>query len=329
MSELAQNSPILEVKQIVKDFPVGGVFQNQQMRALNDVSFQLNEGKALAVVGESGSGKSTCARILSRLYQPNEGQIYFKGTDVTTQTDRRNLLDYRQYVQMIFQDPFGSLNPSHTIEYHLKRPLLIHNKVKGKKEIQERIHSLLNTVGLTPVKETAKKYPHQISGGQRQRVAIARALAVEAKVILADEPTSMLDVSIRIGVLNLLEEMKSDLGIAFLYITHDIATARYFAEDTAVMYVGHMVEWGDTEEVTQSPQHPYTRLLISTVPGERGGFELETDKGEKAEIPLWTPTSKGCPFVSRCPQVQSRCQGEMPPVKEISNKHFVRCFLYE
>lgn len=322
--------PILKVEQLVKDFLVSsGGFRQKQMRALNDISFQIEKGKALAVVGESGSGKSTIARILSLMYAPTQGNLQVKGQNIQEFKKKKEILAYRNLVQMIFQDPFGSMNPVHTIRHHLVRPLKIHNKVSDPKALDQQVETLLETVGLTPAKETAAKYPHQLSGGQRQRVAIARALAVEAQIILADEPTSMLDVSIRIGILNLMKQMKEERQLAFLYITHDIATARYFADDICVLYVGHMVEWGNIEAVTQTPQHPYTQLLISAVPDADKSIHDELLERGNGEIPLWTPESRGCPFANRCPHTTARCEEAMPPITRLNDNHFVRCFLFE
>ncbi|MDN3616212.1 ATP-binding cassette domain-containing protein [Vibrio gallaecicus] len=257
--------PIMQVKNLVKEFTVGGGLGKEDIfRALHGVSFDLYAGKTLALVGESGCGKSTCARLMTKVYPPTEGEILFEGKDIRELNKRKDVLDYRGKVQMVFQDPFGSLNPTHTIEHHLTRPLKIHKQVNGNAQLQDRLLELLTLVELP--KETLSKYPHELSGGQRQRVNLARALAVGAKVILADEPTSMLDVSIRLGVLNLMQRMKKDLGIGFLYITHDLATAHYIAEETAVMYKGQIVEWGSTESILTNPQHPYTKLLISAVP---------------------------------------------------------------
>lgn len=240
------------------------------------------------------------------------------------------MMTYREGVQMVWQDPFGSLNPTHTIFHHIARPLLIHKKITSgnKKELEERVYDLLEQVGLIPPKETAAKYPHQLSGGQRQRVNLARNIAVGAEVVLADEPTSMLDVSIRAGVLNLMEEMKFEKKMSLLYITHDIATARYIAEDLAVMYVGHMVEWGDTEEIIHDPQHPYTKLLVSAVPDPSKSIHHKLE-GNKGEIPLWTPESAGCPFAGRCTHASERCKEQLPSVTQLSDNHFVRCYLYE
>ncbi|PQJ64470.1 dipeptide/oligopeptide/nickel ABC transporter ATP-binding protein [Vibrio chagasii] len=259
------SQPIMQVKNLVKEFTVGGGFGKEEIfRALHGVSFDLYAGRTLALVGESGCGKSTCARLMTKVYPPTEGEILFNGKDISTLNSRKDILDYRSRVQMVFQDPFGSLNPTHTIEHHLTRPLKIHKQVANKKALAERLEELLTLVEL-PI-ETLAKYPHELSGGQRQRVNLARALAVGAEVILADEPTSMLDVSIRLGVLNLMQRMKKELGIGFLYITHDLATAHYIAEETAVMYKGQIVEWGSTQSILTNPQHPYTKLLISAVP---------------------------------------------------------------
>lgn len=259
------SQPIMQVKNLVKEFTVGGGFGKEEIfRALHGVSFDLYAGRTLALVGESGCGKSTCARLMTKVYPPTEGEILFNGKDISTLNSRKDILDYRSRVQMVFQDPFGSLNPTHTIEHHLTRPLKVHKQVANKKALAERLEELLTLVEL-PI-ETLAKYPHELSGGQRQRVNLARALAVGAEVILADEPTSMLDVSIRLGVLNLMQRMKKELGIGFLYITHDLATAHYIAEETAVMYKGQIVEWGSTQSILTNPQHPYTKLLISAVP---------------------------------------------------------------
>ncbi|MDK9739725.1 ATP-binding cassette domain-containing protein [Vibrio sp. D404a] len=257
--------PIIQVKNVVKEFTVGGGLGKEEIfRALHGVSFDLYAGKTLALVGESGCGKSTCARLMTKVYPATEGEILFNGQDISTLKSRKEILDYRSKVQMVFQDPFGSLNPTHTIEHHLTRPLKIHKQVDSKQALENRLKELLALVEL-PI-ETLAKYPHELSGGQRQRVNLARALGVGAQVILADEPTSMLDVSIRLGVLNLMQRMKKELGIGFLYITHDLATAHYIAEETAVMYKGQIVEWGSTQSILTNPQHPYTKLLISAVP---------------------------------------------------------------
>ena len=322
--------PIVSMRGVVKDFPVSqSFFKPTVMRALNDVSFDLYPGEALAIVGESGSGKSTSARILSQIYQHNEGEVLYKGTPIRDYMSEYGQRAYARKVQMIFQDPFGSLNPVHRIFYQIARPLQLHQGIKGRKALRARVLELLRTVGLNPAEDTALKFPHELSGGQRQRVAIARALAVEPDVILADEPISMLDVSIRLGILNLMLDLKEQHGIAFLYITHDIATARYFAERTAVMYVGHLVEWGDSDAVTQNPQHPYTQLLIAAVPepGEQRNRDISQYQN-KADIPMWQPESTGCPFAERCPKAMTACHETLPPIRQLAEQHFVRCHLF-
>ncbi|CZF82616.1 Oligopeptide transport ATP-binding protein OppF [Grimontia celer] len=313
---------LLEIKNLVMDFRIGHSKSNL-MRAVNDVSFELKKGEALAIVGESGSGKSTGARILTRIYENTGGSVTFKGKPLAEYIRENGELEYARQVQMIFQDPFGSLNPVHNIYHHIARPLLIHKRA-NKQNVADKVYELLELVGLSPVVETAEKFPHELSGGQRQRVAIARAIAVDPEVILADEPISMLDVSVRLGILNLMADLKEQHGIAFMYITHDIATARYFAEKTAVMYVGHMVEWGDSDSVTQTPQHPYSKLLLSAVPevGRAGRRDLSVKKGE---IPLWKPSSVGCPFASRCPIATEACTQSMPEATEVKPGHYARC----
>jgi peptide/nickel transport system ATP-binding protein len=266
----------IEVQGLAKHFPLGGapLVRRQVLRAVDDVSFELRPGRVTALVGESGSGKSTVARLLTRLYEPTEGRILFRGEDVARVRSRRALLRYRSQVQMIFQDPFASLNPVKRVEHHVARPLRIHN-LASRREVRGRVRELLDSVGLVPPDEIAAKYPHQLSGGQRQRVAIARALAVEPAVILADEPISMLDVSIRLGILNLIVDLKQRRDIAFLYVTHDIASARYVADEVLVMYAGQIVEQGETDDVLQTPLHPYTRLLLSAVPNPDSGLRQE------------------------------------------------------
>jgi peptide/nickel transport system ATP-binding protein len=253
----------LEVRGLTKDF--------KKLRAVDDVSFTLRQGTITALVGESGSGKSTVARILARLHDATAGSVIYDGKDVL---DRCDVKLYRSRVQMIFQDPFDSLNPVRTIKHHLERPVRIHSVVP-RRDVTPRVHELLRTVGLVPAEKYAAKYPHELSGGQRQRVAIARALAVNPSVILADEPISMLDVSIRIGILNLMLGLKRELGIAFLYITHDIASARYIADEVLVMYAGQIVEQGPTDSVLLEPLHAYTRLLLSAVPHPERGLGHE------------------------------------------------------
>ena len=317
-------TPILEMDNVDKEFVLGGAFLNQTfLKALSGVSLQLVRGRALALVGESGSGKSTCARMLAGAYHPTAGTIRYRSQNIADFRGKR-MQQYRSQVQMVFQDPFGSLNPTQTIGYHLERPIRLHRPDLQGRAVEAEMLSLLERVGLRPAADYLKRRPHELSGGQRQRVAIARALSVQPDVLLADEPTSMLDVSVRLGILNLLEDLKRDRQLAALYITHDIATARYFAEDTAVMYAGHLVEQGPSQQITDNPRHPYTQLLIESVPNP--ARKIETGKARRAvDIPLWTRDSKGCPFVSRCPRATSICKETMPGPTRVGVEHMVRC----
>jgi len=322
--EPEQSDVLLEMVDATLNFAIGGSFLKPKMlRALSNVSFKLYAGRSLALVGESGSGKSTCARVLARIYQPNSGKVLFDGKDIS-HARKAELAKFREDVQMIFQDPFGSLNQTHTISYILERPIKLHRRGLGKAEVQNQVVELLEQVGLTPARDYLRRRPHELSGGQRQRVAIARALSVKPKVLLADEPTSMLDVSVRLGILNLLEEQKQQKNLATLFITHDIATARYIAEETAVLYAGHLVEQGPSGNVTSKPYHPYTQLLIESVPNPER--RIATNKERLAvDIPLWTAEKVGCPFAARCPRVSAICRQEMPQAQTIQSGHFVRC----
>jgi peptide/nickel transport system ATP-binding protein len=299
----------LDIRDLTKHF--------KKVHAVDDVSFTLQPGRITALVGESGSGKSTIARLLVRLYKPTAGTIHLGERDVAGDRGRRALRAYRSQVQMIFQDPFGSLNPAKTIRHHIERPLRIHGIVPDDR-VDARVHELLDTVGLVPPEQIAAKYPHQLSGGQRQRVAIARALAVEPAVLLADEPTSMLDVSIRIGILNLMLRLKEERQIAFLYVTHDLASARYVADDILVMYAGQIVEQGPVEQVLASPLHPYTQLLLSALTPE---VQIKAGAHSAAAV----DPRPGCRFVDRCPISVDACDHVTPPLAEAGPAHSARC----
>jgi peptide/nickel transport system ATP-binding protein len=320
-------APVLEVRNLTKRFPLGGMFEKRAVHALEDASFSIRRGEVIALVGESGSGKSTTARLIARLMPPTSGEIIFKGRDMLKVEPRTASRAYRSDVQMIFQDPFGSLNPTHVIGHHIERPLLIHKKARNGRELREKVLDLLTTVGLNPASDFAGKFPYQLSGGQRQRVAIARALAVDPEVILADEPISMLDVSIRMGVLNLMEGLKEQHGIGFLYITHDIASARYIGDKTMVMYAGHMVEGAESRELMDNPAHPYTRLLLSAVPNPQASLSTR-QVNARGEVPSLVDPPPGCPFAARCPSVMAVCREVMPGPEIVAPDHWVRCHLY-
>ncbi|WP_435298875.1 ABC transporter ATP-binding protein [Timonella sp. A28] len=254
----------LEVSHLTKDYKIRKGLKSSNLRAVNDVSFTLEPGKTIALVGESGSGKSTIARMISKLETPSSGSINIDG--IATPTGGSGLRKYRKNVQMVFQDPFASLNPFHTIAHHLERPLRLHKKARTQSEVDAQIIELLERVNLSPAESIARRRPHELSGGQRQRVAIARALAPGAKYLIADEPVSMLDVSIRLSVLNLLARLQREDNLGVLYITHDLATARHFSDEILVMYKGNIVERGPSDDVILNPQHDYTKLLLGAAP---------------------------------------------------------------
>jgi peptide/nickel transport system ATP-binding protein len=324
---------ILEAEHLHKEFPLRQVklFGPQRaVHAVEDATLALYPARATALVGESGSGKTTVARLLARLYDPTRGTITFRGHPVPLSRSAEALRAYRRHVQLVFQDPFSSLNPVHDVRYHLSRPLRLHGHVHSQREESEQILALLRRVSLTPAEQFIQKYPHQLSGGQRQRVAIARALAARPEVLLADEPVSMLDVSIRLDVLNLLLDLKEQEHLALLFITHDIASARYFAEETLVMYAGQMVEGGPSEEVIQRPKHPYTQLLLAAAPdpdrlAKGVGAEALPARGE---IPSLIRPPSGCRFHPRCPHAMPLCKERFPGRTELGQGHWTNCFLY-
>ncbi|HEY7123412.1 MAG TPA: ABC transporter ATP-binding protein [Ktedonobacterales bacterium] len=325
--------PILEAQHLKKAFPLrrfNPLGAARAVHAVEDASLALFPGQAVALVGESGSGKTTIARILARLYHPTAGTIHFLGKPVKL-AGSRQISEYRRNVQLIFQDPFSSLNPVHSVAYHLSRPLRLHGHARNSAEVREQSLALLRRVSLTPAEQFLQKYPHQLSGGQRQRVAIARALAVKPKVLLADEPVSMLDVSIRLDILNLLLRLKEEEQLALLFITHDIASARYFAEETLVMYAGQMVEGGPSEEITQQPKHPYTQLLLSAAPDpdrlRTEGKNLSVLPA-RGEIPSLVNPPSGCRFHPRCPHAMPVCRERFPQKTQLGNGHWTHCHLY-
>jgi peptide/nickel transport system ATP-binding protein len=315
-----------------KRFPVqtfNPFARGRAVHAVEDTSLALYPGRATALVGESGSGKTTVARMLARLYTPTAGSMLFAGRSVAG-AGRLALREYRRQVQLVFQDPFSSLNPVHDVLYHLSRPLIRYGHARGAAQIMAQALTLLERVSLTPAEQFLHKYPHELSGGQRQRVAIARALAVRPRVLLADEPVSMLDVSIRLDILNLLARLKEEDRLAILYITHDIASARYFTEDMAVMYAGQMVEGGPSEEITQRPKHPYTQLLLSAAPDPdrlTGDGELASVPA-RGEIPSLVRPPSGCRFHPRCPHAMPVCRERFPQRTSLGDGRWVHCFLY-
>jgi peptide/nickel transport system ATP-binding protein len=320
-SVVASRPALLEAREVTKHFPAGR--RGAVVQAVDGVSLALPAGRITAIVGESGSGKSTLARLFARLLKPTSGQLLLDGQAAPAGGGGRRR--YAQQVQMVLQDPFASLNPVHDVRYHLTRPLKVHGLGLAT-SLDESLAALLERVALTPPERFLRKYPHELSGGQRQRVAIARALAVRPRVLLADEPVSMLDVSIRLGILNLLAGLRENEGMTILYITHDIASARYLADEIAVMYAGRLVESAPAISVTDQPAHPYTQLLLSAAP--------DPDRPEPTQLPgrgavpsLLTPPP-GCRFHPRCPHAMEVCSQLPPPPAEVAPGHVSDCWLY-
>jgi len=322
-----QAPPALEARSVTKHFPVhqGGraalLRQRSAVHAVDGVSLTVPDAGILAIVGESGCGKSTLARLLARVLTPTAGEVLVHGVPSTAGSRR----DYARTVQMVLQDPFSSLNPVHTVRYHLARPLALHG-TPDQVSLDTAIEQLLDRVALSPASEFAAKFPHELSGGQRQRVAIARALAVRPKILIADEPVSMLDVSIRLGVLNLLAGLRDNERLAIAYVTHDIASARYLADEVAVMYAGTLVETGPAMAVTDSPQHPYTQLLLAAAP-DPDRAEPPSLQGRGAPPSLVSPPS-GCRFHPRCPFAMDVCARQAPPAFETGPGHRSACWLH-
>jgi peptide/nickel transport system ATP-binding protein len=314
--------PLLEAIGLTKHFRIGGFF-GHTLHAVDDLHLALHEREIIAVVGESGSGKSTLARLFAMVMPPTAGEIRFRGRSLKEVVSRRDLLAYRGQVPMVFQDPFSSLNPVHTIGYALDRGLKLHRSSLSRAEREAEAARALDSVGLSPAAVTMAKYPHEMSGGQRQRVGFAQALSYRPKLVLADEPVSMLDVSIRIGVLNLMVRLRDEAELSFLYITHDIASARYVADRVVVMYAGNVVESGPTEAVLHHPVHPYTRLLLSAVPDPRAPITVAAvDIGEPPRV---IDPGLGCRFRFRCPLAVDKCAAVTPVLRPASPGHEGAC----
>lgn len=309
----------LELHHLSKVFDSG----SKKVHAVSDVNLKLRKKEVIALVGESGSGKSTIARLITRLHAPTSGQLTIDGQPISQRPSGKELKHLRQRVQMIFQDPFGSINPLHSIGFTVGRPMEIHGLARGKARDQ-RVAELLDRVGLNPGHEVARKLPHELSGGQRQRVGIARALAANPSILLADEPTSMLDVSIRLDIMNLLLDLRDQEGLSILFITHDLAGARYMSDRVAVMYAGHIVEVGPTDQVINHPAHPYTLLLRSAAPKPEESLRPEKIDS-RGDIPSLAALPQGCPFAPRCPFATPECTSALPAFQKVGTEHEVRC----
>ena len=320
--------PLLRTVGLTRHFRVGKLLSRQSLHAVDEVDLTIGKGEIVALVGESGSGKSTIARLLARVYKPTAGEIIFEGRPVSNLRTRRQRLAYSSDVVMVFQDPYSSLNPAYRVAHGVVRALRLHRAGLGRKGRRSELERVLDAVGLVPAAAAARKFPYELSGGQRQRVGFAQALAFKPKLIIADEPVSMLDVSIRIGILNLMSELREREGVSFLYITHDVASARYIADRVLVMYAGHLVEEGPTEDVLQRPKHPYTQLLLSAVPDPRAELGV-SDKTDVGEAPKVVDPKEGCRFQPRCPYAIARCETETPVLRELGTRRLVACHVAE
>ena len=316
--------PLLRTDGLTKYFKIGNALSRRTLHAVDDVSISIGERQIVALAGESGCGKSTVARLLAKNYKPTSGEIYFQGKPLSAVRSRQDMLRYSGLAPMVFQDPFGSINPVFQVSHGVMRSLKLHRPELSRQECHREALRVFEVVGLTPADEVLRRYPHELSGGQRQRVGFAQALAMRPKLIIADEPVSMLDVSIRIGLLNLMVKLRDSEGVSILYITHDLASARYVADRLIIMYAGLIAESGPMEEVLTNPKHPYTQLLLSAVPDPRAplGVGAETDKGEPPKVVDPMP---GCRFRWRCPLAIDECHHVTPPLRELLPHHSAAC----
>ena len=312
---------LLEVRDLVKHFEVG----RGLVRAVDGVSFSIERGETLGLVGESGCGKTTTGRCILQLERPTSGSVRFEGQELTT-LDQRELRAVRRKVQVIFQDPYSSLNPRMTVGQIIGEPLAVHGLVRGGAARTARVKDLLQRVGLLP--QHASRYPHELSGGQRQRVGIARALAMEPSLIVCDEPVSALDVSIQAQIINLLEDLQSEFGLTYLFVAHDLAVVRHISDRVAVMYLGKIAEMADRKTIYDDPKHPYTRALLSAVPIPDPELEMKRERIVlRGEVPSALNPPSGCVFHPRCPIAVERCQHDVPALRELVPGHWAGCHL--
>jgi peptide/nickel transport system ATP-binding protein len=315
--------PLLETVGLTRHFRIGAALSRKTLHAVDDVDLRIGRREIVALVGESGSGKSTVARLLAMVHRPTSGTINFEGRSLGTLRGRRDVLAYRRAVPMVFQDPFSSLNPSYPVSHGMLRSLRLHQPELSADQRRVAAAAVLDQVGLVPGQTVLDRYPHELSGGQRQRVGFAQALAMRPKLIIADEPVSMLDVSIRIGLLNLMAQLRDVAGVSVLYITHDIASARYVSDRIVVMYAGHVVETGPTEQVLVDPRHPYTQLLLAAVPDPRA--PLAVGGSDVGEPPRVVDPDPGCRFRWRCPIAIERCGSVDPLLAEVAPAQQAAC----
>jgi peptide/nickel transport system ATP-binding protein len=320
--ELGPSSELLRTDHLTRHFKIGGALSRRTLHAVDDVNFSIGQREIVALAGESGSGKSTIARLLARIYQPTSGVITYEGKPLSAIRARSDRLRYSGQVPMVFQDPFASINPVFRVSHGVLRSLKLHRREMTGRQREDEVARVFEVVGLGT--EMLQRYPYELSGGQRQRVGFAQALVTRPKLILADEPVSMLDVSIRIGLLNLMAKLRDEEGVSILYITHDIASARYVADRLIVMYAGQIAESGPIEDVLGNPRHPYTQLLLSAAPDPRAALSVaaETDRGEPPRV---IDPSPGCRFRWRCPLAIDKCEQVTPVLSQLLPGHEVAC----
>ncbi|MFJ8822127.1 ABC transporter ATP-binding protein [Streptomyces sp. NPDC102467] len=318
------NGPLLETSGLTRHFKIGTGLTRRVLHAVDDVDLTIGEREIVALVGESGSGKSTLARLVAQVHRPTRGEIRYQGQPLTAQRGRRAKLAYRGDVPMVFQDPFASLNPAYRVAHGILRGLKLHRPDLTSAQRRTEAERVVDAVGLTPATDVLSRFPHELSGGQRQRIGFAQALAHRPKLILADEPVSMLDVSIRIGLLNVMADLRATEGVSILYITHDIASARYLSDRIAVMYGGHVVETGPTEDVLAAPRHPYTDLLLSAVPDPRAPLDVDA-AAAKTDPPVVIDPTPSCRFRNRCPLAVDLCHHRTPTLQPVGPDHTAAC----
>ncbi|HET9061091.1 MAG TPA: ABC transporter ATP-binding protein [Acidimicrobiales bacterium] len=319
--------PALEVTGLTKTYQVGTIGKPKVVHALTEADLSIGRSEIVGLVGESGSGKSTFARSVAFLERPTAGTIKVDGQTISLKPSAGELRQHRSKVQMIFQDPYTSLDPLHKIRYAVARPLKTFD-VAPSDQHPAIVNQILTEVGLTPPEEYLRRYPYQLSGGQRQRVGVARALAARPSLLLADEPTSMLDVSIRLNIMNMLLDLRQSQGLSMLFVTHDLAGASYMSDRIAIMYAGHLIEMGPAQDVMSEPRHPYTQLLRRAAPDPASHFGRETRFESRGDPPDLTALPEGCPFAPRCPQARSECRSAVPAWRNVGPNHKVRCVLY-